>query len=302
MLKTNSIFLFFTAFIWGVSFVSQYIVNDYLEVYTYNTIRLSLGFFSLLPLVFIFKSKIARSKFKKTLIAGIICGTCLAIACNLQQYGIKYSTVGKAGFITALYIVIVPILGFCFGKKISINIIFAVIISTIGFYFISIPKNSDFSLQLGDIFLLTCAIAYATHVVATDYFCRLCDSFQLACLQFFFAAIISSIPAFAYEVDSFKLDNVYECIYAILFSGICATGVAYTFQILGQKGNNPTISAMILSLESVFSLLSGWLYLQEKIGLRMMIGCMLIGSAIVLAQLNKNFIASLILKKDLSKK
>lgn len=292
MLKINSIFLFMTSIIWGISFVSQDIANDYLEVYTYNTIRLGLGFLSLIPLVFIFKrqKQIGSFNFKTTLIGGCVCGLFLAIACNLQQYGLKYSTVGKAGFITALYIVLVPIIGIFIGRRVSPSIWLAVLTAIAGFYFISIPSGSSFSIEMGDVILLICALAYALHVTVTDHFCQICNSFELACLQFLFAGIISAIPALALEAQAFEISKLQECIYAVLFSGICATGIAYTFQILGQKGNNPTIAAMVLSLESVFALISGYLYLNEKIDLRMGIGCLLIALAIVLAQLNKDLL------------
>lgn len=219
---------------------------------------------------------------RKTLtIAGLCCGLIFFAATNLQQIGIKYTTVGKAGFITALYIVIVPLLGLFFGKKCVIRVWLSIIIAITGFYLLSIKDG--FHLEKSDIYLLSASFLFSWHILAIDYFSPMVDGVKLSCIQFFICGILSGVVMIFTEQP--ELNSILDAKIPILYAGILSCGVAYTFQILGQKDFNPTIASLILSLESVFSVLAGWLILHQLLTPRELTGCLLIFLAVILAQL-----------------
>ena len=225
----------------------------------------------------------------KTLIAGgIICGICLCLASNFQQFGIQYTSVGKAGFLTACYIIIVPILGLFMKKKCSPFIWVAVVMALIGIYLLCITDG--FSIGKGDFLVLICAFLFSLHILVIDYFSPKTDGVKMSCIQFLVCGILTAIPAIILEHPN--LSSFSGAWGATLYAGVMSCGVAYTLQIVGQKNMNPTVASLILSLESCISVLAGWIILGQKLSTREIIGCVVMFGAIVLAQLPQKETAS----------
>ena len=286
----SSLLLLLTAFIWGVAFVAQSMGLDYVEAMTFNGCRFLLGGTVLLPVIYFRKKRQLkqapdegqkRKQRKITLVGGICCGLALCTASCLQQYGIQYTTVGKTGFITALYIVIVPILGIFLKKKISPLVWAGAVLAVAGFYFLCITQNSG--INKGDILVFFCAVLFSFHIMIIDYFAPKADGVQLSCVQFYVSGIICMMAAFLLETPS--MQEIMAGAIPILYAGIFSCGVAYTLQIVGQARVNPTVASMILSLESVISVLAGWVILQETLTGRQIVGCILVFGAVILAQL-----------------
>ncbi|MCI5585005.1 MAG: DMT family transporter [Lachnospiraceae bacterium] len=286
----SSLLLLLTAFIWGVAFVAQSMGLDYVEAMTFNGCRFLLGGTVLLPVIYFRKKRQLkqapdegqkRKQRKITLVGGICCGLALCTASCLQQYGIQYTTVGKTGFITALYIVIVPILGIFLKKKISPLVWAGAVLAVAGFYFLCITENSG--INKGDILVFFCAVLFSFHIMIIDYFAPKADGVQLSCVQFYVSGIICMVAAFLLETPS--MQEIMAGAIPILYAGIFSCGVAYTLQIVGQARVNPTVASMILSLESVISVLAGWVILQETLTGRQIVGCILVFGAVILAQL-----------------
>ena len=212
---------------------------------------------------------------------GICCGLALCAASNFQQIGIAYTTVGKAGFITALYVVIVPIMGLFFKKRVSFIVWICVVLSVIGLYLLCMTEGS-LTLAYGDLLVLICAILFSVHIMVIDHFSPQGDGMVMSCIQFFVCGIVSGIIMLFVETPS--LENILAAAMPILYAGVLSSGVAYTLQIVGQKDMNPTVASLILCLESVVSALAGWLILHEALTVRELIGCVLMFAAIVLAQ------------------
>lgn len=285
----QSLLLFLTATIWGVAFVAQSVGMDYVEPFTFNAVRNMIGAIVLLPCIGLLNrlngkdNGEAREPQKKTLIiGGISCGVLLFVASNLQQFGIQYTTVGKAGFITAMYIVLVPVFGIFLHKKSGLKIWAAVTLAVAGLYLLCMTDGS-FSLQMGDLLVLACAVAFSFHILVIDYFSPKVDGVKLSCIQFFTCAVLSAIGMLLFEEP--KLPQILAAWVPILYAGVMSCGVAYTLQIIGQKGMNPTVASLILSLESVVSLLAGWVILGQKLSKRELAGCALAFVAIILVQL-----------------
>lgn len=285
----QSLLLFLTATIWGVAFVAQSIGMDYVEPFTFNAVRNLIGAIVLLPCIGLLNrlngkdNGAAGEPQKKTLIiGGISCGALLFVASNLQQFGIQYTTVGKAGFITAMYIVLVPVFGIFLHKKAGLKIWAAVALAVAGLYLLCMTDGS-FSLQMGDLLVLACAVAFSFHILVIDYFSPKVDGVKLSCIQFFTCAVLSAIGMLLFEEP--KLSQILAAWVPILYAGVMSCGVAYTLQIIGQKGMNPTVASLILSLESVVSLLAGWVILGQKLSNRELAGCALAFAAIILVQL-----------------
>ena len=211
----------------------------------------------------------------------IACGIALFAASNFQQFGIKYTTVGKAGFITACYIVIVPIIGLFLKKKCSPFIWAAVVMALIGLYLLCITDG--FSIGLGDVLVLVCAFLFSLHILVIDYFSPKTDGVKLSCIQFLVCGILSMIPALILEHP--QISSILTAWLPILYAGIMSCGVAYTLQIVGQKNVNPTVASLILSLESCISVLAGWVILGQKLSAKELLGCVIMFAAIILAQL-----------------
>lgn len=286
----NPLLLLLTACIWGVAFVAQSVGMDYVEPFTFNCVRSVLGGLVLIPCICFLDrignhTKTARPKTKsdqKTLIlGGVCCGIVLCLASNFQQFGIKYTTVGKAGFITACYIVIVPVMGLFFKKKCSPLVWLSVALATAGLYLLCITER--FTIGAGDIFVLICAFLFSVHILVIDYFSPKVDCVRMSCIQFFVCGILSGIAMLFTETP--RLAGILAAWQPILYAGIMSCGVAYTLQIVGQKGMNPTVASLILSLESCISVLAGWLILGQTLSMRELLGCLTMFAAIILAQL-----------------
>lgn len=289
----NSFLLLLTAAIWGVAFVAQSVGMDYVGPFTFNMIRSVIGGIVLIPCIFLLdkispkeKKELSakeQKKERKTLLTGgICCGILLAFATNFQQIGIQYTTVGRAGFITACYIIIVPLIGITFFKKKCRSTIWlAVILALVGLYLLCITE--EFSIGYGDFLVLVCSFLFSLHILVIDYFSPLVDGVKMSCIQFFVCGIVSGIPALFTETIVWT--NVLQAWMPVLYAGVMSCGVAYTLQIVGQKNMNPTVASLILSLESCIAVLAGWIILGESLTSREVKGCILMFAAIVLAQI-----------------
>lgn len=287
----SNILLLVTALIWGSSFVAQK-AGTALEPFTYNGIRTLVGGISLVPVILILskvgkgKADEAAPKDKKSLIlGGIVCGTFLAIASNLQQFGMYFDAdAGKAGFITALYIMIVPILGMFLGKRVRPLVWFCVLLGACGFYLLTIAgKGVGLTIEKGDLFVLLCAVLFSCHILAIDHFSPKCDGVKLSCLQFFVAGGLSFIMMLIFE--SPDINQILDCWFPIIYAGVFSCGIAYTLQVVAQKNAEPTAASLILSLESVFAVISGAILLGERMTGYEIFGCVVIFIAVILAQL-----------------
>ena len=282
-----SVALMAAAFFWGTTFVAQSDAADVIGPFTFNGIRSIIGSAVLLPLVaFIGRSpKNERGEstpIKKQLLYGSICGVCLFLATNLQQIGIAYTTAGKSGFVTALYVVLVPVFGLIFLKKKSgWNIWVAVVLSAIGLYLLCVTEG--FSVQKGDAITFFCAIVFAVHILAVDKVSDRIAGVTLSCIQFFVSGSLSLICMLILEDPQWS--QITAAAFPLLYAGVLSCGVAYTLQIVGQKYTDPTVASILMSLESVFAVLSGWLILNEKLTTKEGIGCIVMFGAILLAQL-----------------
>ncbi len=282
----NSFLLFLAAFIWGVAFVAQSVGMDYMGPFTFNGARFLMGSMVLLPLVYFRRKKdkekhIPGAGLKITLKGGVCCGLALGTAALLQQFGIMYTTVGKAGFITTLYIIIVPVLGIFLGKKITGKVWIGAAAAAFGMYLLCM--SGRLALGKGDTLVFICAIIFSVHILVIDYFSPKADGVELSCIQFLTAGIISSILAFIFEEP--ELSQFIEGIIPLAYAGIMSSGVAYTLQVVGQKDMDPTVASLILSLESVVSMLAGWVILGQALSARELAGCGLVFGAVILVQL-----------------
>lgn len=294
----QSLLLLLTAAIWGVAFVAQSVGMDYVGPFTFNTVRSLLGGIVLIPCIVLLKRINVGSKDtagaaehasgdpagqrKVLLTGGVACGVLLCIASNLQQFGIMYTSVGKSGFITAMYIVLVPVLGIFLKKKAGIKIWCSVAIAVGGLYLLCMT-DSGFSIQKGDLLLLLGAVIFSFHILTIDYFSPKVDGVKMSCIQFFTCGILSMVCMFLFEQP--QIGAILQAWIPIVYAGVLSCGVAYTLQIVGQKGMNPTVASLILSMESVISVIAGWLILHQKLSGRELLGCVLMFVAIILVQL-----------------
>ena len=288
----QSLLLLLTAAIWGVAFVAQSAGMDYVGPFTFNCLRSFLGGAVLLPVIFFLDrrqepspgvSRKERGGGGRTLIVGgVCCGLALCLASNAQQIGIQYTTVGKAGFITACYIVIVPLLGLFFGKRVGVTLWGAVLLAVAGLFRLCFAKGAE-GINQGDLIMMAAALLFSAHILVIDHFSPLADGVKLSCIQFFVAGILSGIAMMIFEEP--RWDQIRAAAAPILYAGIFSSGVGYTLQIVGQKGMNPTVASLILSLESSISLIAGWVLLGQSMTLRELSGCGLMFGAIILAQI-----------------
>ena len=283
----GSIMLLITALIWGTAFVAQSKGMDYIGPFTYNALRTLLGGIVLVPVIAVFRRKGIGSGqndtfSKPTLLGGSVCGVLLFIASSFQQIGISMTTAGKAGFITALYIIIVPVLGSFMGKRPKPIIWLCAFGAVAGFYLLCI--KSGFAVSKGDLLVLVCALFFAVHIMVIDKFNALgADGMAMSCMQFFTAGVLLVICMFAFEKPD--ISAISDARYTILYAGIMSCGIGYTLQILGQRRTEPAQATMIMSLESVFAALSGWLILHERLSAKELCGCVLVFVSVVAAQL-----------------
>ena len=295
--KRNMALLVLTALIWGTGFVAQSAGGDAIGAFSFNSIRMLVGAAALLPVIKLLdktglnkkKPQTARGR-KNTLIGGVCCGVILTVASNFQQQGITMGTsAGKAGFITACYIVFVPIIGILVGKKINIKIIAGVGLTVIGLYMLCM--NGEAGIQKSDLIVLVCSVCYAVHIMVIDHFSPKADGVRMSCIQFLVCGLLTALPMIIFEIAPLGIGvwrsyfNSFEAWVSILYAGILSCGVAYTLQIVGQVGVEPTLASMLLSLESVFSVISGRILLHQYLGIKEIMGCALIFVAIILAQL-----------------
>ena len=292
------IMLFLTAFIWGIAFVAQTVGMDYVGPFTFNFSRYLIGSVILIPFVLI-RIKLSKKKIfdgnkeekdkkkeyasfiKFSVIGGLVCGVILCVASSFQQLGLLYSrAVGKGGFLTALYIIMVPVLGIFFKKKVKPLIWICVLLATVGLYLLCVKEG--FYFEIGDIFLIICAVIFSFHIMFVDYVSPKGDGVTISCIQFGVSSFLCLIVALFTE--KIVLADLLRGYIPILYAGIMSCGVAYTFQILGQKYVEPTKASLILCLESVFATLGGWVILHQVLSVKEMIGCVIVFVAIILAQ------------------
>ena len=292
--QTKSIFrLLITAMIWGFAFVAQLIGANYVEPFTFNGPRFLLGALSLIPVILVFERvKTDKATLKKTFVAGILAGLALFSASTLQQFGIVITgSAGKAGFITGLYTVLVPIIGIFLKRRTNMNIWIGAVLAVIGLYLLTMTGGFG-SVGIGDVILLIGAVLWATHIIIIDHFGNEIYSLRFAFTQFMVSALLSLIGAFIFEDVS--LCAIMDAKFPILYAGIMSVGVAYTCQIIGQKNADPTFAAIVLSTESVFSaigeavvlglILVGYDYTPMSVA--GYIGCAVMFCGIVVSQLD----------------
>lgn len=291
MKTKNGLILFLAAFIWGTAFVAQSMGMDYLGPFAFNGIRSFVGGIALLPCIALLniigkktegeKNEASGGNRRTLLTGGICCGLCLFAASSLQQIGIQYTTVGKAGFITAFYIVLVPVLGIFLKKRASWKVWAAVLLSIAGLYFLCITET--FTIGKGDIYVFLCALIFSVHILVIDYFAPKTDGVKMSCIQFFVVGVLSFPFMLLLETTTFAA--VLKSLGPILYAGVMSSGVAYTLQIIGQKNMNPAVASLILSLESSISVLAGWVMLGQNLSAREGAGCIMMFAAIILAQI-----------------
>ena len=286
-LKGNLILLL-TAVIWGISFVSQRVGMEYIKPNTFNGLRTMLGALVLVPFILV-REKTGKSKTtdgkqanRRLLIGGLICGVLLCLASTLQTWGMVYTTSGKSGFITAMYMIFVPIIGLFMGKRLRLFTILGIVCGVVGMYLLTL-SGTELVLNKGDLITLACAVIFAFHIMVIDRLSSEVDGVKLAFLQFFVCGTINIILMLLFENPDWNL--VRSCTVPILYSGILSCGVAYTLQIIGQQYAEPTPASIIMSLESVFAALAGWVLLNEALQPEEIIGCVLMFAAIIIVQL-----------------
>jgi drug/metabolite transporter (DMT)-like permease len=309
---THSILLLITALVWGISFVSQNFGGDVLGSFTFNSLRSFLGGLVLIPVIVILDKSGKSPKAPKTpadknqlFIAGTLCGTILCIASNFQQVSFHFgATSGKAGFLTACYILIVPILGIFLKKRCTVNVWIGVAIALVGLYLLCLKGNEGFKIY--DILLLICAFIFSLHIITIDKYSPLVDGVRMACIQFFVCGILTAIPMIftemgvtlhGFDAEMFRVwlshFTSFKPWIPLFYSGFISCGVGYTLQIVGQEGVNPTVASLLMSFESVFSVLAGWIILGEHMSSRGILGCILIFAAIIISQVNFSFLSGL---------
>lgn len=285
----SSLILLLTATIWGVAFVAQSVGMEYIGPFTFNAIRCVMGGMVLIPVILVLKKKKEtgaenqEKEDKKTLwMGGIACGVILCIASNLQQFGIMEASVGKSGFFTALYIVMIPVIGIFIGKRPEIKLWFCVALAVVGMYLLCM-KDGSFTIERADIMLLLCALAFSFHILVVDYFSPKVDGVKMSCIQFFVCGVLSAVGMLFTETPD--ISNIQAAWLPLLYAGLLSCGVGYTLQIVGQKGINPVIASLIMSLESVISALAGWVILGQVLSPKEILGCVLMFVAIIITQI-----------------
>lgn len=287
-MKKQNLYAVFAAFIWGTAFVAQSVGADTVTPFAFNMARsLVATAFLCIVVLLLSLTKWKRTELakktnnKKLFLGGFLCGTALSVATALQQASLSDTAAGKAGFITALYIVIVPILSIFLKKRAPITVWISVIIAVFGLYFLCV--KGGFAVGKSDVLLILCALVFSIQILLIDYFAAFVDGIKLSCVQFATSTILSFLGMTLFE--TFDFNAIINCALPILYLGVFSSGIAYTLQILAQKDSNPTVITLLLSLESVFSVISGAILLGDKLSLREYIGCFLMFIAVILAQL-----------------
>ena len=282
----HSLLLLVTAVIWGVAFVAQSVGMDYVGPFTFTCARSLIAGVVLLPLLALRRRRgpgqPAASGDRRALwLGGLCCGLFLALASSFQQFGIQFTTVGKAGFITAFYIVLVPVLGLLWGRRCSLAVWIGVAMALAGLYLLCITEG--FAVQSGDLMVFICALLFAGHILVIDHFTHRADGVAMACIQFFACGLLCAVPMLIFERPS--LAQLCAAWLPVLYAGVLSSGVGYTLQIIGQRDMNPTVASLIRRLESGGSVLAGLVLLGQRLSAREWAGCLLMFCAIILAQL-----------------
>ena len=284
----QNLFAVLAALIWGTSFVAQSVGAGYVEAFTFNAARSAVATVFLLVLCSILRrgrvkagKPAAVGTRRDLMLGGLCCGTALAVSATLQQKGLESTSTGKAGFITALYIVLVPIAGLLLKKRPPKAIWLSVALAVAGLYCLCITE--EFSITQGDFYVMLCAFGFAIHILVIDYFTQKVDGVELSCAQFFVVTVISSVGMLLTETPT--LAGILGSLIPILYVGIFSSGVAFTLQILAQKDSDPTVISVLLSLESVFAVIAGAIILGDRMSGKEYFGCVLVMIAVILAQL-----------------
>lgn len=296
----GSLILCTAALLWGLAFVVQNRAADKVPPFTFNCMRSFIGAAFLFTFMGIKSVKnkeyipIPKSINKKLLFTGgIICGVMLAVSTNFQQFGIAaypdgVPTEARSGFLTAMYVIIVPILSIFAKKKVPFVIWCSAIVALVGFYMLCLFEGVS-SFYAADILLLACMLAFSLHIILIDKYCGIIGGVRLSAFQFVFCGTVSGIMAIIFEYESLNISNIVSVIPEILYMGIVSSGIAYTLQIVGQKYAEPSVASLSMSLESVFAAIGGWIISGNALRVNEIIGCLLVFSAIVLAQLPEFF-------------
>ncbi len=294
-LKGLSILLV-TAFIWGIAFTAQSAGSEHLGGFSYTAIRFTLGVILLIPIMFIIeKTNGDKTKIKRTATSGLFCGLFLFCATILQQFGIAMShNSGKAGFITCLYILIVPIFGLFARRFPSVNVWFGVALGLVGMYLLTVKENS--AVETGDILVMLSAVFFAVHILTIDKFASDIYAVRFSVIQFSVVAVLSTVCLFAFE--DISVENIKSAWLPLIYGGFGSVGIAYTLQTVGQKYAEPISATLVLSLESVFAAIGGALIMGERLEVKGYIGCALIFVGIISAQLPSKYFKYLSLKKE----
>ena len=284
--------LVLTALIWGIAFVAQSEGMNYVGGFTFNACRFLIGGTVLIPCIYFLRrggreqpqALTAGEHSQQTrtgVVGGICCGLVLCLSSSLQQFGIAHTTVGKAGFITALYIILVPILGLFMKKRVGLNVWVSVAIAAAGMYLLCIKEG--FSVGRGDFLVFLCSIGFSLHILVMKYFPPRADGVLISCVQFFTAGMVSGVMMLLFERPSWGA--IAAAWMPVFYAGVMSCGVAYTLQVVAQKDVPPTMASLLMSLESVFSVLAGWAILGQKLSMKEMFGCGLVFAGILLAQI-----------------
>ncbi|WP_432473007.1 DMT family transporter [Amphritea sp. HPY] len=276
--------LLLVAAIWGFAFVAQRLGMDYLGPFGFNASRFLLGAVSLLPLLLFFKPKPGSTDRLRMTKGSALAGIFLFSGASLQQAGLLYTSAGNAGFITGLYIIIVPIMGLLIGFATRINTWLGGIIAVMGLYYLSVGDN--FSINTGDLLVLASALFWAGHVIVIGKLAGQLDNLRLAIIQFFICALLSLLVALVFEQDTLSLANIIAAWQPIAYAGLFSVGIAYTLQVVAQRDAPASHAAIIMSLEAVFAVIGGWWLLNEEFSNRAIIGCCLMLAGMILSQLN----------------
>ena len=288
----SSLLLITATAIWGFAFVAQSEAMKHIEPFTMNGLRSLLAAIFLIPVVMVSDTLKGKKitlfgtnepeRRKDLLLGGLLCGIFVTVASSIQQIGIQYTTVGKAGFLTTAYIVFVPVISLILGKKINRNGWVAVVVALVGMFLLCVQTFGSFSVNKGDVLMIISSLFFAIHILVIDKFVSHTDPIRMSCIQFFICAIVCLVCAFIFEQPN--LSSIFDAWFAIFFAGVLSAGVGYTLQIVAQKNIPAHITPIIMSLESVFSLIAGVIVLNEKMSWQERIGCILIFIAIIVAQ------------------
>ena len=293
----HSFLLLLTATIWGVAFVAQSVGMDHVGPLTFVAARSVVAVVALVPVMLLFSRRGKKSQKpqqrcdRRTFwTGGLLCGSLLFMGMITQQIGLVYTTVGKAGFITTTYVVLVPLLGIFLGRRIGLRMWIAVLLALAGLYFLCV-KQGEFSIGLGDSIVLLCAFFYTIQITCVDYYVQKIDSIQLNFMQMAVCAVLGIVAAIVFEDPAWS--NLLAAALPILYAGVCSSAMGFTFQTVAQEHVSPTVASLIMSLESCISAIAGWLLLGQVLNNRELWGCILMFAAIILSQLPAAFWQSL---------